>query len=256
MFTVHRILESLRLEKTSNVIQFNHQPITPCPLTTSLSATSKHAQGWWLHHLPGQPVPMPHHSFGEEFFPNIQLEPPLAQLGTIPIWSFHQAWALTWHQDQSFTLSLHYKPMIQVRLSYGWMIRRNLGWNLFCLTCDIYKWKIVHRWSSQSKLPLQSTGQNTSYSSHWYFHCPACSDTNYFLSTPLSLHFLSSEKKVTGSVSLSALSRFAQTSPMIIISRQKIHCDYRNTIPVIKHLLYLEKFWLISALGLRYVSFH
>ena len=29
-----------------------------------------------LHHLPGQPVPMPHHSFWEEIFPHIQLEPP------------------------------------------------------------------------------------------------------------------------------------------------------------------------------------
>jgi len=36
-------------------------------------------QGWWLHHLPGQSVPMPHCSFGEEIFPNIQLEPPLVQ---------------------------------------------------------------------------------------------------------------------------------------------------------------------------------
>lgn len=95
-----------------------------------------------------------------------------------------------------------------------------------------------------------------SYSSHCYFHCPACNDTNCSLNTSLSLHCLSRKKKMTGSVHLSALSRFAQTSPMIIINWQKIHCDYRNTIPVIKHLLYLEKFWLISALGLHYVSFH
>ena len=27
---------------------------------------------------------MPHHPFGEEIFPNIQLEPPLVQLETIP----------------------------------------------------------------------------------------------------------------------------------------------------------------------------
>ena len=33
-----------------------------------------------LHHLPGQPVPLPHHSFQEEIFPNIQPEPLLAQL--------------------------------------------------------------------------------------------------------------------------------------------------------------------------------
>jgi len=32
----------------------------------------KDLQGWWPHHLPGEPVPMHHHSFWEEFFPNIQ----------------------------------------------------------------------------------------------------------------------------------------------------------------------------------------
>jgi len=35
----------------------------------------EHLQGWWLQHLPGQPVPMPHYSFQEEFFSNIQPEP-------------------------------------------------------------------------------------------------------------------------------------------------------------------------------------
>ena len=35
-----RILESLWLENTSKIIQFNCQPITPCPLTSSLRATS------------------------------------------------------------------------------------------------------------------------------------------------------------------------------------------------------------------------
>jgi len=44
----------------------------------------EHPQGWWLHHLTGQPVPMPHHSFWEEMFPHIQPKPPLAQLEAIP----------------------------------------------------------------------------------------------------------------------------------------------------------------------------
>ena len=34
--------------------------------------------------LPGQPVPAPDHSLGENFFPNIQPESPLAQLEAIP----------------------------------------------------------------------------------------------------------------------------------------------------------------------------
>jgi len=36
-------------------------------------------QGWELHHLPGQPVPMSDHSFSKEIFPNIQSKPPLMQ---------------------------------------------------------------------------------------------------------------------------------------------------------------------------------
>ena len=39
----------------------------------------EHLQGRWLHHLPGQSIPTPDHSL-REGFPNIQPEPPLAQL--------------------------------------------------------------------------------------------------------------------------------------------------------------------------------
>jgi len=40
-------------------------------------------QGWRLHHLPGQPGPMPDHSLREDIFPNIQSKPPLTQLEAI-----------------------------------------------------------------------------------------------------------------------------------------------------------------------------
>ena len=40
-------------------------------------------QSWRIYHLLGQPVPVPHHSFWEEMFPNIQPEPPPAQLKAI-----------------------------------------------------------------------------------------------------------------------------------------------------------------------------
>ena len=43
----------------------------------------EHMQGWWLHHLPGQPVPMPDHFFSREIFHNIQSKPPLTQLEAI-----------------------------------------------------------------------------------------------------------------------------------------------------------------------------
>ena len=43
----------------------------------------EHLQGQWPHHLLGQSVPVPHHSFKEEMFHNIQPEPPPAQLKAV-----------------------------------------------------------------------------------------------------------------------------------------------------------------------------
>ena len=44
----------------------------------------EHLQGRRLHHLPGQPIPAPDHSLGEELFPNSQPKSPLVQLEVIP----------------------------------------------------------------------------------------------------------------------------------------------------------------------------
>ena len=41
-------------------------------------------QGWGIHNLQGQPVPVPHHPLGEKLPPNIQRKPPLSQFKTIP----------------------------------------------------------------------------------------------------------------------------------------------------------------------------
>ena len=57
-----------------------------CSLSMSLSAAptvQEHLQGWRLHHLPGQHIPIPEQSLGEEVFPTIQPEPPPVQLKTI-----------------------------------------------------------------------------------------------------------------------------------------------------------------------------
>ena len=43
----------------------------------------QHPQGWWLLHLPGQPIPVPDCSL-REVFPDPQPESPLAQLKAIP----------------------------------------------------------------------------------------------------------------------------------------------------------------------------
>ena len=41
-------------------------------------------QGWGIHNLLGQPVPLRHHHLGEKLPPNIQPKPPLSQFKTIP----------------------------------------------------------------------------------------------------------------------------------------------------------------------------
>lgn len=85
----HRITELLMLEKTSNIFKSNHQPISPCPMTTSLSATSirflnTSMDGDSTTAL-GQPVPTLHHSFGDFFFfPNIQPKHPWHNLRPPP----------------------------------------------------------------------------------------------------------------------------------------------------------------------------
>jgi len=59
-------------------------PTTPCLLhyvpKCHIYMLFEHFQGWSFNHLPGQPVPMPDHSFSKEIFPNIQSKPPLTQL--------------------------------------------------------------------------------------------------------------------------------------------------------------------------------
>ena len=70
------IIESLRLEKTSKIVRFNHQTIptmpTDCVPQGHVSTGLEHLQERWVHHLPGQPVPQ--HSFWEQISPNMQPE--------------------------------------------------------------------------------------------------------------------------------------------------------------------------------------
>jgi len=69
------------LEKTSKIIQSNHQPIPSMPTDhvpqCYIYKSLEHLQGQWLHHLCGQPEPMYHHSFREEVFliSNLNFQP-------------------------------------------------------------------------------------------------------------------------------------------------------------------------------------
>ena len=83
-----RTIESLRLEKTHRIIQSNPSPFTNgSPLNHvpqhNIQTLVEHLQGQWLHHLSGQPIPVPDHPFREAVFPNIQPEPSLVQLEAI-----------------------------------------------------------------------------------------------------------------------------------------------------------------------------
>ena len=71
-------MESLRLEKTPKITQSKHQPIPIMPTDhvpqCHIHTVLEHLHGRWLHHLPGQPVPLQHRSFWEEIFLYIQPE--------------------------------------------------------------------------------------------------------------------------------------------------------------------------------------
>jgi len=43
----------------------------------------KHIQGWWLNHLPGEPIPVLNSPFCKEVFPDIQPKLTLVQLEAI-----------------------------------------------------------------------------------------------------------------------------------------------------------------------------
>lgn len=62
-----RIIKLLRLEKTPNIISSSHQaiPIMPTDHVSQchIYVILEHLLGRCLHHLPGQPVLLPHHSF-------------------------------------------------------------------------------------------------------------------------------------------------------------------------------------------------
>jgi len=98
----YSLIELLRLEKNSKITKSTHQPTPPMPTDhvpqCLISTVPAHLEGWWLHHLPGQPVPMHHHSSWEEMFPNIQPEPPTVLFEAITSHS------TTWEQRLNSTL--------------------------------------------------------------------------------------------------------------------------------------------------------
>ena len=75
-------------------------PTPPCVLNQVLKCHIYtffgHLQGWGLHHCPGQPGPMPDHSFSMEIFPNVQSNPPLMQLEASLVQRTWCSWYTTW----------------------------------------------------------------------------------------------------------------------------------------------------------------
>lgn len=92
-------VESLRLEKTLQVIESNHHRNTTSPLLTHISkhdihASHKYPQGWGLHCFPVHPVPISDSSFHEEILPHIQSKPPQAQLEAVSSFKVLWIWGL------------------------------------------------------------------------------------------------------------------------------------------------------------------
>ena len=72
------------------------RPTPPCLLNRILKCHIytffEHPQGWGLHHCPGQPGPVPDHSFCKEIFPNIHSKSPLTHLRLFPLVLLPVSW--------------------------------------------------------------------------------------------------------------------------------------------------------------------
>jgi len=89
------IIESLRVEETSKITRSSHQPIPPCPLTTSLSATSPQFLNTSRHGDPTTSlaaVPIPHYTFWEEVFHNLQPQPRIAHCKAVTSCTITVTW--------------------------------------------------------------------------------------------------------------------------------------------------------------------
>jgi len=84
----HRIIELLRLEKNFKIIKSNHSLTIPNSNNSPLNHVPehhiqmifKHIQGWWLNHLPLEPIPMLYNPFCIEVFLIFNLNLPLSNL--------------------------------------------------------------------------------------------------------------------------------------------------------------------------------
>jgi len=102
-FTNRRVIRSLKLGKSAKIIQSNRQPIPTMPThhvpQCHIHMVLEHLQGQWLHHLPGQPVPVPHHSFWEEIVTipgGVQKRVDVALRDVVLWWGWVDGWT-TWY---------------------------------------------------------------------------------------------------------------------------------------------------------------
>jgi len=78
-----------------------------------ISLVLEHLLGQWLHHLPGQPVPLYYQSFWEEVFLNIQSEPTLRFITGTSLWRQPQTYRWLW---------------LHLCLTVGWMTLWSVLW--------------------------------------------------------------------------------------------------------------------------------
>jgi len=103
-------------------------PTPPGLLNHVLKCTLfKHLQGWGLHHLLGQPVPVHDHSFRKEIFPNSQSKPPLTQLEAVasrPISTVPSPYIKGKHSPCHQSLGTTSSPPLHPRLLYTLLGKR------------------------------------------------------------------------------------------------------------------------------------
>ena len=114
----------------------------------------EHLHGRRLYHLPGQPVPMPHYSFWEEIFPEIQPEPLLEQLKAITSCSIYKIFNLTCKHSER---KIHHLSSQGHRAEEGPGSSFNLSHELWVWGCQGGEKEKHQNYSLMSISPISAT---------------------------------------------------------------------------------------------------
>ena len=142
------------MEKTTKIIQSNHQPILNMPTDhipqCHIHTALEHLQGWWLHYLPGQPVPLPYCSFGEEITAIIQPEPTSClianclgeETNSLKSWKKLKSWKTAKSPEEN---SVQFCPLMDQH-TRDVHLKRDFGFPNYVLLCGSWIEARSHPW--------------------------------------------------------------------------------------------------------------